>query len=117
MEEVKVFRVLASADRQIVLHELVRRNQAISVKKLSEQVSSRRYRVDPESISEEEVHRAQIRLVHEHLPLLEEREIIKKSWRDGDVALTEKECVDQLFEVAEELGTWPPDDLLTPSST
>ena len=112
MEEPEALRVVASADRQIVLQELSEANSTISVKELSRKVASRRNRTPPSSISDKRVRYAQIRLVHRHLPLLEDRDVIDAAWRDGEVKFTDEESVEQLFQVADDLQNWPPDDLL-----
>lgn len=110
MKEVEAFRVLASADRQLLLQELLERNGEAPLRELSKKIAVRRHRISPDSIDDSKVKRAQIRLVHEHLPLLEDYNII--DFRDEKVALTNEECINQLFGSAEELGSWPPDDLL-----
>lgn len=112
MNRTDAFRVLASADRQLVLHELVRRPEPIAVGALSRRVAARRHRVRPERVSDAQAERAQIRLVHRHFPRLEERDLIAVDWDDREVSLTDDENVAALLEAAGELEQWPPNDLL-----
>lgn len=112
MEQTEAFRVLASADRQLVLHTLIEWNREASVEELSRQVAARRHRVSPEKIDDQKVERAQVRLIHTHFPQLVDRDVIEIDWSDRTVALTDDKCLDRLFEAAEELDGWPPTDLL-----
>lgn len=112
MERTEAFHTLASADRQLVLHELVEKNGEINVEELSRQVAARRHRIPPGRIDEQLLRRAQVRLVHSHFPYLAENDLIDVDWNDREVSLTDEESVDQLFEAAEELDSWPPTDLL-----
>lgn len=113
MEQTDAFRLLASADRQLVLHELLDGDESTSVATLSEQVAARRHGTPPEEIDPPKVDRAQVRLVHLHFPQLLSRDIISIDWDDGEVSLTDSENVTTLLEAAEELERWPPDDRLT----
>lgn len=109
MRETEAFRVLASADRQLLLHELVCTDEPATEGELSRKVAARRHQISPETISEEKIERAHVRLIHEHLPLLLDLNVIE---RDGDrVALTDA-CRDQWLEAAKTLEVWPPDDWL-----
>lgn len=112
MEQREAFRVLASADRQLVLHELVEQNGVSTVDDLSRQVAARRHRIPPEKIDDKKIERAQIRLIHTHFPQLQERDIITVEWSDREVALTDEQYLNPLFEAAAELDSWPPNDLL-----
>lgn len=109
MKEIAAFRALASADRQFLLHELVRTDGKASEEELSRQVAARRHQLAPETINEETIDRAHLRLVHVHFPLLRDLDIIECD--EGTVALTD-ECRDHLLEAAEMLEEWPPDDRL-----
>ncbi|WP_436347984.1 DUF7344 domain-containing protein [Natronorubrum sp. FCH18a] len=111
MDQRDAFRVLASADRQLILHELVDHDGSISVDALSEQVAARRHRISTESVSDAQVDRAQVRLIHLHFPQLLERNIISVDWTDDEVSLADTEHVDVLLEAAEELDPWPPNDM------
>lgn len=102
--------MLASVDRQLLLHELLRTDGKATEEELSRQVAARRHQLAPEKISEEKVERARVRLVHVHLPLLLDLGIIDRD--DGAVSLTDDERTDQLLEAAEVLEEWPPDELL-----
>ncbi|WP_338067833.1 DUF7344 domain-containing protein [Natronorubrum halophilum] len=115
LEQTDAFRVLASADRQLVLHELLAlgRDESMSVTTLSERVASRRNGISPEKISVGKTDRAQVRLVHLHFPQLLSRDIISVDWDDNEVSLTDDENVETLLEAAEELERWPPEDRLT----
>ena len=112
MEQTEAFRVLASADRQLVLHELLERDGAASVAEISRQVAARRHRISSGKIDDGLIERAHVRLVHSHFPHLMEQDLIAVDWEDGEIALTDEESVDQLLEAAEELDSWPPTDLL-----
>lgn len=111
MDQREAFRVLASADRQLLLHELVERDGEATVETLSRQVAARRHRIPSTEIDDDKVTRAQIRLVHTHFPKLQEKNIVTID-DDGEVVLTENACLDRLFAAAEVLDNWPPDDLL-----
>lgn len=112
MKQTEAFRLLASADRQLVLHELVEKGGETTIGRLSREVAARRHRISPERISDDEIERAYVRLVHTHLPVMAEKGVISVEWDGGDVFLTDEEDIDHLFEAAEELDSWPPDDLL-----
>lgn len=112
MKQTEAFRLLASADRQLVLHELCKKDGNATVKDLSEQIAVRRHRIDPERITDEKIERAHVRLVHTHFPQLREVGLVDIDWDDGEVAFTDEECVDQLFDAAAELESWPPNELL-----
>ena len=112
MKRTDAFRVLASADRQLVLHELVRGPDPVTVDTLSQRVAARRHRVPPGTVSDAQAERAQIRLVHQHFPQLEERDLIAVDWKEREVSLTDSENVDALLDAAGELEQWPPNDLL-----
>ena len=115
MNEREAFRVLASADRQFLLYELVTGGGKATEEDLSRRVAAWRHQTSPEKIGEDEIERAHVRLVHVHLPLLLDLNIVE--WDDGEVALTSDECRDRLLDVAEELDEWPPGDLLHHSPT
>lgn len=107
--------ILASADRQIVLDELLVRNEELAVETLSEIVAARRHKLSPESVTETMVKQAQIRLVHEHLPTLADAGIINVSWSTQTITLCDGENTTRLLETAAELDNWPPADLQEPS--
>lgn len=109
MKESEAFKVLASADRQLLLYELVRTDAPTAEEELARKVAARRHQITPETISEEKVERAHVRLVHEHFPLLLDLDVIKQD--GGKVALTD-ECRDQWLEAAKALEVWPPDEWL-----
>lgn len=110
MKETEAFRVLCSADRQILLHELAQVDEAMDEEELARKISACRHGLPRESIGEEMMGRAHARLYHIHFPLLRELDIIEQE--GGEVALTDGERKDQLLDVASELEGWPPDDLL-----
>lgn len=115
MKETEAFKALSSADRQILLSELVRADGVVTEAELARRVAARRHHLSPKSVGGEEIDRAYIRLVHFHFPLLRELNVIEQ---DGEeVALTESEQRTQLLEAARELEEWPLDDRLqrTPS--
>ncbi|MFC6717762.1 hypothetical protein ACFQGT_08990 [Natrialbaceae archaeon GCM10025810] len=112
MKQTDAFRVLASADRQLVLHELLERDGSANVDELSRQVAARRHRIEPDRIDDEKVEAAHLRLVHHHLPQLSERDLLEFDWEERKVSLADDESVDEVFEAAEVLDSWPPTDLL-----
>ena len=112
MNQTEAFHVLASADRQLVLHELLARDDPVDVDELSRAVAARRHRLPPEKVTGGMIERAQVRLVHGHLPRLAEADAVDVDWSDRTVALTDGESAEQLFDAATELESWPPDDLL-----
>ncbi|WIV66526.1 DUF7344 domain-containing protein [Natrialbaceae archaeon AArc-T1-2] len=116
MKKTEAFRVLASADRQLVLHELVERDDGVSVDELSRHVAARRHKITPETVSSSAVERARVRLVHTHLPQLVATDTVDVDWDERRVSLTDDEATAELFEAATELDSWPPDDLLAPPS-
>ncbi|MDQ2049397.1 hypothetical protein RBH26_02750 [Natronolimnohabitans sp. A-GB9] len=112
MNDTDAFRVLASADRQLVLHELAVGDGSSGVETLACNVAARRHGLSTDTVSDEQLERAQIRLVHQHVPLLLERDVVTVDWEDEEVALADTEAVDDLFEAADELEQWPPDDMV-----
>ncbi|MXV61758.1 hypothetical protein GS429_06695 [Natronorubrum sp. JWXQ-INN-674] len=112
MTQTEAFRLLASADRQLVLHELCEEGGDASISELSERIAARRHRLSPDKISDKQVERARVRLVHAHLPKLSEADIINHDVRDNTVVLNEDESVARLFDAADEIDGWPPTDLL-----
>lgn len=116
MDQRNAFRILASADRQLVLHELAERDGTVGVDELARRVAARRHRLSSEKLDERQVDQAQLRLVHAHFPHLVEQELIDVDWEAESVELTDEESVDQLFEAADALENWPPTDLLEPPS-
>ena len=112
MNQMEAFHILASADRQLVLHELLERNEKVCIKELSKQVAARRHRISPEKISDTEIEHAHVRLVHAHLPMLQDINIIEANWRTEEISLGHEAAVTELLDAAEELESWPPNDLL-----
>lgn len=110
MDETEVIRVLASADRQLLLHELVRMDGKTTEEELSRRVAAGRHQISLETVSEEKIDCAHFRLTHVHLPLLLDLNIIE--WNEGKLALTDDEHRNQLLETAEALEAWPPDNRL-----
>ena len=108
MEQSEAYRVLASADRQHVVHELSTRCTDPELGMLARAVAARRHRTDPASLSPDDVDRARIRLVHTHLPILDDFGVV--TYEDDDsIALVDDESVEYLLEVADDLPGWPPD--------
>lgn len=110
MEDTEVFRALGSADRQILLYELVTTDGPVSEVSLARTVATRRHQLPREAVREPTVHRARIRLVHLHLPLLVELDAVTRD--DDGVALTDDACRERLLEAADVIGARPPDDML-----
>ncbi len=111
MNRTDAFRVLASADRQLILHELVTADGPLAVETLSRHVAMRRHRLPPETVSDEQIERAQVRLVHQHFPILLERELVTVDWDRNEVALADTPALETLLDAATELDQWPPDDM------
>lgn len=114
MNRTEAVHVLASADRQLVLHELVTGDGTATVGELSREVAARRHRLAAEKVTSGMVDRAQVRLVHTHLPALAKNDVVEVDWTDRTVALREGENADRVFDAAAELDGWPPDDLRIP---
>ncbi|AGB39066.1 DUF7344 domain-containing protein [Natronococcus occultus] len=112
MDRTETFEVLASADRQLVLHELVRRNGTSSVEQLSQSVAARRHQLAPEDLDEQAIERARFRLTRTHLPKLAERDVIHLDWDEDAVALADGKNAARVFGLSEELECFPPDDAL-----
>ncbi|WP_455429880.1 DUF7344 domain-containing protein [Natronococcus zhouii] len=112
MDQTEAAHALASADRQILLHELVERNGEGTITELSREVAARRHKIPLEKVNNEKSKRAQVRLIHTHLPQLVEKNILTINRKDRTVAFGKQKEIDQLFEVATELESWPPTDLL-----
>lgn len=108
MEETKAIRALASADRQLLLNELIHTDGRVTEEELARRVAAGRHQIPPENISEEQAERAHIRLVHFHLPLLLDLDIIE--WDNGEVTFAHDMCRDDLLDASELLEEWPPDD-------
>lgn len=108
MKETEAFRVLGSADRQILLHELLRTDEGMTEERLARQLAARRHRLPPTRVSEEMIQRARIRLIHVHFPLLRELDLLEQD--DGEVVLTAGKHQERLLEAATELEDWPPGD-------
>lgn len=114
MEEKEAFRALSSADRQILLYVLVTAEEPVATEELSRKVAAGRHQTHPEETSDEKIERALVRLVHVHLPLLADMDIIE---RDGEtVTLDDETCREQLAESADILDIWPPDGLRASST-
>lgn len=111
MEQTDAVRLLASADRQLVLHELVDRDGTASIGTLSRRVAMRRHQVSHGRLSERQIHRAEIRLLHIHVPFLNERDVVAVDWDREDVSLGDRGAVETVLEAPAELDQWPPDDL------
>lgn len=112
MDSTVAFRLLASADRQHVLHSLLESDGEITVEELSREVAARRHRTPSSALPETDVERAQVRLVHIHFPKLTARNVVTVDWDDGSVHLEDEAAVDSLLAAAEELPDWPPDQRL-----
>ncbi|NKE34934.1 hypothetical protein GWG54_03705 [Natronococcus sp. JC468] len=111
MDRTEALEVLASADRQLVLHELLRLDGAIGLEELSRSVAARRHQLEPAELDERAVERARFRLTRIHLPKLAERQVIGSDWSET-VSLADGTNADRVFGVAEELDCFPPDDSL-----
>jgi|GEM_PF-1761478 len=110
MEGTEVFRALGSADRQILLYELVTTDGPVIEAALARTVAARRHQIPREAVREPTAHRARIRLVHIHLPMLVDMDVVTRG--EDEVALTGDACRERLIEAADVIGAWPPDDTL-----
>ncbi|OVE85479.1 DUF7344 domain-containing protein [Natronolimnobius baerhuensis] len=115
MNRTETVHILASADRQIILDELLVREDPIPIEALSRIVASRRHKLPPANVTETRVEQAQSRLVHKHLPELADSATIDIDWSSETVTLCEGDSLQQLLETAAELDTWPPTDLQGPT--
>jgi hypothetical protein len=111
MDRTEALAVLASADRQLVLHELVERDRTVTLEGLSRSVAARRHQIPAADLDDRKIDRARYRLRHTHLPKLAEEEIIDPNWEDS-VSLADGERADRVFGLSEELECWPPDGSL-----
>lgn len=92
--------ILADADRQHIIYELVENDGLSTISDLSQQIAS------CSETSEENdtaLKRAKISLVHNHLPRLEDHGVIEYDARNGDVVLTNADRVEALLNATEEL--------------
>lgn len=112
INQMEAFDILASADRQLVLHELLEGDGNARIEELSRRVAARRHRLSPEHLGETKVEHAYVRLVHTHFPKLRTKNVIDIDWEAGEVSLTDGADVSHLLDAAEEIDGWPPDDLL-----
>ena len=83
METHEVFALLADTDRQCVLMELLETDGRISVGTLADQLAARR-RNHADELDRE---RAQLELIHNHLPRLADHGVIEYDRERGIVAL------------------------------
>lgn len=113
MKESDTFRMLASVDRQLVLYELERADGPTTEEELACKVAARRHDISPEKTSDEEIERAHTRLVHNHIPLLLDLNVIEQN---GDRVVLNDECRDQWLEAARTLDAWPPIEWVRPST-
>lgn len=109
MDDTDVFLALDSADRQILLSELVTTDGPVSEVALTRTVAARRHQAPRESVREPTVHRTYLRLMHVHLPLLVDVDVVT---RDDEVALTDDACRERLLEAADVIDASPPDNML-----
>lgn len=107
MNESAIFRMLASADRQLLLYELERADEPLTEEELARRVAARRHDISPDKVSAEKVERAHIRLVHKHFPLLRGLDVIEQT---GDGLALNDECRDEWIEAAKTLEAWPPEE-------
>ncbi|SEQ72617.1 DUF7344 domain-containing protein [Natrinema salaciae] len=116
MERTEAFRLLASADRQLLLHELCKQDGEATVSELAERVAARRHQISLDKISDEHRERASIRLHHTHLSQLAEADVISHDASDETVVLHDDEPVDDLFDAAAEIADGPERSARTPVS-
>lgn len=107
MKESAAYRMLASADRQLLLYELERADGPLTEEELARRVAARRYGISPEKISTDKVERAHVRLVHKHFPLLLGLDVIERS--GGGLVLND-ERREQWIVAAKTMEAWPPEE-------
>ncbi|ELY83741.1 DUF7344 domain-containing protein [Natrinema pallidum] len=93
------YEILADADRYYILYELVQNNGLVTISDLAQQLAA------CSTVSEDSdrsIEHAKIRLVHNHLPRLEDHGLIEYDARSGDMRLTNTERAKALLETVEE---------------
>lgn len=109
MEPTETARLLASADRQYALYELVLADGAITIEDLSRRVAAGRHRTRPETLDAGAIERARVRMTHVHVPKLAASDVVSVDWGDDEVWLADGEAVDDVLETAGTFDQWPPD--------
>ncbi len=104
--------MLASVDRQLVLQELLEAEGAVGVDELARRVAARRHRLRPGKVSDDQLSRARVRLVHVHFPMLADHGLVTVDRDEDDVTLPGGAPLDRVLDAGDRLETWPPDDLL-----
>ena len=94
--------ILADTDRQHILYRLSEDDGLTTISDLSQQIVSCS---DIPEESDKPFERVKIRLIHNHLPRLEDHGVIEYDTRSGDVVLTDVERAKSLLNTAEELET------------
>lgn len=95
-----VHEILANVDRRHILNELFKNDGITTISDLARRLADHsETRVETNKALEN----AKIRLVHNHLPRLEDYGIIEYDSRSGDVVLTASEARKSLLDSAEEL--------------
>ncbi|USZ71418.1 DUF7344 domain-containing protein [Natronosalvus halobius] len=101
-----VHEILANGDRQHILGELFKNDGFTTIPVLAKRLADHsETRVETNKALEN----AKIRLVHNHLPRLEDYGIIEYDSRSGDVVLTASEARKSLLDSAEELEAMSPE--------
>jgi hypothetical protein len=98
MNQPEAFEILAAADRQHILYELVENDGFSTISDLSQRIA---FHSDNEH--ETAFKHAKISLVHNHLPRLEDYGVLEYDTRSGDVVLTDAGSVEPLLNTAEEV--------------
>ncbi|ELY54910.1 hypothetical protein C491_17474 [Natronococcus amylolyticus DSM 10524] len=98
MNQHEAFEILADADRQHILYELVENDGVSTVSDLSQRIAS-----CSDTAHETAFKHAKVSLVHNHLPRLEHYGVLEYDTRSGDVVLTDTGSVEPILNAAEEV--------------
>ena len=94
--------ILTDTDRQHIIYELIENDGFSTISDLSQQIASCS---DIPEESDKTIEDVKIRLIHNHLPRLEDHGIVEYDTRSGDVVLTDVERSKSLLNTTEELET------------
>lgn len=81
MNSETAFTLLADPERKRIVREMVEEGGHATVPNLADSIAARGTSPDAE--------RATVRLIHQHLPMLREQDVVEFDPRGGDVALTD----------------------------
>jgi hypothetical protein len=102
MNRQEAYKILADADRRHIIHKLIKNDGLSTISDLSQQLASCS---DTPEESDTALERAEISLVHNHLPRLEDHGVLEYDTRSGDVVLTDAETLEHILNTVEGLET------------